>query len=1052
MAIDFDNIHKIDGMSANEVEAAIRNGAKLNEVINKEAEKRQDEDNKIKEEFYNEINKEKAILQGNIDAEVQARTAKDTELQTAINSKADKQTVDGGFAGGEGAYVQDSTGAAVGAGAVAFTGGAVGASAGAGQGGAVGAEALADTGGAVGLRAKAMNGGAVGNVAITGDGFAGGSYAQAVDSSGAGIDAIQLGTGTNTNSKTLQVYDYQLMDAEGNIPIERMAKEVEAREAKDAELQESINKRVEFIQAYENELDELFVVGEGIYKVLGRERPEDGSIIVDKTWRDYYIIARGQQTDNMVIKTVQIKVSFYGIYERLGVKDWRGIVGQPSGTRITWSEWTKYITQSEFDSEIEIIKESIDSDMKSQFYGYKYYDGREVTDDSADFELVEGTQSVRCTNLSKSGAITVPYKIGDTIVTGIADNAFENSLCYEVIIPNTITSIGASAFKNATNLMEINIPDSVTSIGESCFEGCSSLKTVYLSDSLTSLPAYTFKDCLALSTLYIGESVSSIDESIFTGGTNNGLCFYTIDGCVADNFAQKRGFKTRYLVTGVSQKDLDKKVEFRAIYQNELDDFVTLANVVLKVIGETRSEDGYITVDPYWKDYYVIVQGTQIGNGRYRVSNFMTRVDGIYVRTGVIDILMETKTWSEWEKYVTKSELDAEAQTRTKADERLKYYGDKDIVPSPEEYFTVNETGDGITGLKETGLQQTDIVIPYKINGKLITRLVYKTDESGAACGTPFTECTNLVNVIMPNSITYMVEDAFRGCTSLKSVKLSNSLTEIGYNVFSRCTSLDNVIIPNSVTTIDTFAFSGCTSLKSITIPDSVKTIRNAAFDGCTSLENIVIPNGITYIGESVFENCTLLKSIYIPKSVTSIDTTYAFKGCTNLTIYCEQGSYAETYAKEQDIPVVYTDIKAETLDNKQDKVIISELADTETALTYDLSIMHNQELRTKSTLANGITFLIPNDVYPDDYVTSLSFSTGGTAPQIGYSATGILNWVGTDCTIIDGKSIFAPKINTHYDIVIYFNGFQFVGLVNGFIPATIVNSGTVEEATEATS
>lgn len=183
-------------------------------------------------------------LDEKITDETTARDAKDTELQTAINSKADKQTVDGGFAGGEGAYVQDSTGAAVGAGAIAFTGGAVGASAGASQGGAVGAEASADSGGAVGLMAKAMDGGAVGNRAITGDGFAGGSYAQAVNSSGTGIDAIQLGTGINSTPKTLQVYDYQLMDAEGNIPIERMAKEVEARETKDAELQSAINKEI----------------------------------------------------------------------------------------------------------------------------------------------------------------------------------------------------------------------------------------------------------------------------------------------------------------------------------------------------------------------------------------------------------------------------------------------------------------------------------------------------------------------------------------------------------------------------------------------------------------------------------------------------------------------------------------------------------------------------------------------------------------------------------------------------------------------------------------
>lgn len=54
-------------------------------------------------------------------------------------------------------------------------------------------------------------------------GFAGGQDAKAEDSAGAAIDAIQLGTGTNSTAKTLQVYDYQLLDADGNIPAERLS-------------------------------------------------------------------------------------------------------------------------------------------------------------------------------------------------------------------------------------------------------------------------------------------------------------------------------------------------------------------------------------------------------------------------------------------------------------------------------------------------------------------------------------------------------------------------------------------------------------------------------------------------------------------------------------------------------------------------------------------------------------------------------------------------------------------------------------------------------------
>lgn len=177
----------------------------------------------------------------------------------------------------------------------------------------------------------------------------------------------------------------------------------------------------------------------------------------------------------------------------------------------------------------------------------------------------------------------------------------------------------------------------------------------------------------------------------------------------------------------------------------------------------------------------------------------------------------------------------------TKADEvkveRIKYYGDPDIVPSDESYFTVDETGETITGLSEAGKTQTKLVIPYKINGKDITML-----SSGA---------------------------------------------------FYECSSLTSIIIPNSLMDIGGYAFQGCSSLASINIPNSVTNIGMAAFHGCSSLTSIDIPNSVTNIGENVFS------------------------GCTNLKIYCEAGSAAETYAKQNNIPVVYTSILATTLDAK---------------------------------------------------------------------------------------------------------------------------------------
>ena len=181
-----------------------------------------------------------------------------TDLVNDLESKADKQNSNGGFeagsnasatygggAVGSGASTDSggavghganaaSTGGAVGSGASTFsggavgydasvfTGGAVGNSASATIGGAVGASASANNGGAVGSNASAISGGAVGSNAKTSTGFAGGANAKTVDGENNGIDAIQLGTGTNSTAKTLQVYDYQLMTADGNIPSDRL--------------------------------------------------------------------------------------------------------------------------------------------------------------------------------------------------------------------------------------------------------------------------------------------------------------------------------------------------------------------------------------------------------------------------------------------------------------------------------------------------------------------------------------------------------------------------------------------------------------------------------------------------------------------------------------------------------------------------------------------------------------------------------------------------------------------------------------------------------------
>lgn len=140
----------------------------------------------------------------NVTAGIAATPAAVKAAYDLANSKAGKENDEGGFIGGRGANVTNS-------------GGAVGAYTYATSGGAVGDTAKSASGGAMGEFAESTEGGAVGCYAKTSDGAAIGYNAKTVDSSDNAIDAIQLGTGTNSTAKTMQVYDKRIVEADGNL-------------------------------------------------------------------------------------------------------------------------------------------------------------------------------------------------------------------------------------------------------------------------------------------------------------------------------------------------------------------------------------------------------------------------------------------------------------------------------------------------------------------------------------------------------------------------------------------------------------------------------------------------------------------------------------------------------------------------------------------------------------------------------------------------------------------------------------------------------------------
>ena len=106
-------------------------------------------------------------------------------------------------------------------------------------------------------------------------------------------------------------------------------------------------------------------------------------------------------------------------------------------------------------------------------------------------------------------------------VTYIGGGAFSGcSGLTSVTIPNSVTSINNGVFYNCNGLTSVTIPNSVTSIGSLAFCGCSGLASVTIPNSVTFIDDYAFDHCSGLTSIIIGSGIKNIDNTAFASCTN----------------------------------------------------------------------------------------------------------------------------------------------------------------------------------------------------------------------------------------------------------------------------------------------------------------------------------------------------------------------------------------------------------------------------------------------------------------------------------------------------------------------------------------------------
>ena len=197
-----------------------------------------------------------------------------------------------------------------------------------------------------------------------------------------------------------------------------------------------------------------------------------------------------------------------------------------------------------------------------------------------------------------------------------------------------------------------------------------------------------------------------------------------------------------------------------------------------------------------------------------------------------------------------------------------------------------------------------------------------------------FTGCGSLKMLTIGDGLETIGKNAFLNCSDLQEVHISdlsvwckipftsdNNPLAVAHHLFIGDEEVMDLVIPSSISNIGAYTFEGCNSVKTVTIPQNIKSISGFAFNNCSKLASIyisdlsswcniqfdgnpgwsghkiymdqyeikelLIPENIKTIGEYTFYGCSGLTSITLPEGIESIENN-AFVGCNSVSdVYC---------------------------------------------------------------------------------------------------------------------------------------------------------------------
>lgn len=409
----------------------------------------------------------------------------------------------------------------------------------------------------------------------------------------------------------------------------------------------------------------------------------------------------------------------------------------------------------------------------------------------------EADAAASASDFQTQGSTLVKYRgteervtIPDTVEV-VGESAFENNQKVQfVVIPKSVKRLEAYVFWGCNNLEEVVLGKGLTAVDEYSFAGCTGLKQITIPENIQSIDAQAFAGCVNLTDIYIPATVTGIAEDAFLNCDN--VTIHADEGSVAAQFAQKLA----------EQKNRDPLVTAAPVQ--------TPTAVSRPDTQATTEPVSTATPAPVATPVPGNVLGSTIIVGNHALV--MVHPGEEKVQQGYT----EPEAGQE-----TGEEQDITAETENGKVPEWMYYRNQSVsaVTIPEGTTEIGRFAFSRSSLRTVTIPEGITVIDYAA----------------------FYHCDNLDNVVLPDTVNTVGAKAFTHTGWLDDFE-ENSMDDFlisGDILVAYKGNLPEVVIPDGVRVIAEEAFRNHTELKKVHLPASVTDIGNDAF-----------PEGIEIINE----------------------------------------------------------------------------------------------------------------------------------------------------------------------------------------------------------